>query len=85
MFYCNKLTWLEIIKAIAETGILIRSPLGILVWMGTEDKTEALNVGSRLKTPLFPIWLVLSGNDNVGLLFCLDRALMRDYRNEYKY
>lgn len=63
---------------------MIRSPLGLLVWMGNEEKTMATNLGSRLKTPLYPIWLIICC-DQAGLLFCLDRALMRDYRNEYKY
>ncbi|KAI9555731.1 hypothetical protein GHT06_018246 [Daphnia sinensis] len=70
--------------SIAETGLLIRSPLGLLLWMGNEEKTQATNLGSRLKTPIFPIWLVICC-DQSGLLFCLDRALMRDYRNEYNF
>ena len=68
----------------AETGVLIRSQLGLLLWLGSDEKTELANVGSRLKTPLYPIWLVISTDQAAGLLFCLDRALMRDYRNEYK-
>nr|CAH0100072.1 unnamed protein product [Daphnia galeata] len=70
--------------AVAETGVLIRSPLGLLMWMGNEEKTIAANLGSRLKTPIFPVWLVICC-DQTGLLFCLDRALMRDYRNEYNF
>ncbi|EFX82045.1 hypothetical protein DAPPUDRAFT_49522, partial [Daphnia pulex] len=70
--------------AVAETGVLIRSPLGLLLWMGNEEKTQAANLGSRLKTPIFPVWLVICC-DQTGLLFCLDRALMRDYRNEYNF
>ena len=70
-------------QTVAETGVLIRSPLGLLVWMGNDEKTSATNLGSRLKTPIYPIWLVLVC-DQIGLLFCQDRALMRDYRNEYR-
>jgi len=52
--------------------------------MGSEEKNEALNIGSRLKTPLYPIWLAVVG-DHCSLLFSEDRALLRDYRNEYRW
>ena len=51
--------------------------------MGSEEKNEALNIGSRLKTPLYPIWLAVV-SDHCSLLFSEDRALLRDYRNEYR-
>lgn len=71
-------------QTITETGVLVRSSIGLLTWLGSDEKTEALNIGSRLKTPLYPIWVTIVG-DNAGLLFSEDRALLRDYRNEYRY
>lgn len=70
-------------QAIEESGVLIRSPLGLLVWMGSDEKTAALNVGSRLKTPIAPIWLVISGEQS-GVLFSEDKGLLRDYQVENK-
>lgn len=69
---------------IAEPGIQVRSPIGLLVWMRTEEKTANYNLGSRLKTPLYPIWLVVS-TDQSGVLFSDDRNLLRDYRSEIRF
>ena len=40
-----------------------------------------LRLGSRLKTPVYPIWVCIA-TDNTGVLFSTDRELMRDYRAE---
>lgn len=61
--------------------MLIRSPIGLLVWMGTEEKTTVLNVGSRLKTPIVPIWVVIASEQS-GVLFGDDKGLLRDYQAE---
>ena len=71
-------------QAVAQVGITGRSPLGLLIWMGSDEKTAAFNIGSRLKTPVYPIWICVA-SDNTGVLFSVDRELMRDYRAENKF
>lgn len=51
--------------------------------MKTEEKTASYNLGSRLKTPLFPIWLVVA-SEHSGVLFSKDRDLLRNYRSELR-
>lgn len=67
-----------------ETGVLIRSPIGLLIWMGNEEKTSAYNVGSRLKTPTVPIWLAIASEQS-GVLFSDDKGLLRDYQAENRF
>jgi len=69
---------------VAETGVLIRSPIGLLIWMRTEEKTATFKLGSRFKTPVFPIWLVIAV-DQSGILFNDDRDLMRNYHAENRF
>lgn len=69
------------IKTIEETGALIRSPIGLLVWMGNEAKTASYNVGSRFKTPTVPIWIVIASEQS-GVLFGEDKGLLRDHQAE---
>lgn len=68
---------------IAQHGIQARSPIGLLLWMRTEDKTAAYKLGSRLKTPVYPIWLIIASEQS-GVLFSDDRDLLRDYRSEIR-
>lgn len=68
---------------IAQHGIHARSPIGLLLWMRTEDKTAAYKLGSRLKTPVYPIWLIIASEQS-GVLFSDDRDLLRDYRSEIR-
>ncbi len=49
--------------------------------MGNEEKTASYNLGSRLKTPIVPIWLVIS-SEHSGVLFGDDKGLLRDYQAE---
>lgn len=63
---------------------MIRSPMGLLVWLGNDDKTATLNPGSRLKTPIVPIWLIISGEQS-GVLFGEDKGLLRDYQAENRF
>jgi hypothetical protein len=70
-------------KMIAEPGIHVRSPIGLLIWMRTEEKTAAYKLGSRLKTPIYPIWLIVASEQS-GVLFSDDRDLLRDYRSEIR-
>ncbi|XP_046453708.1 inactive ubiquitin carboxyl-terminal hydrolase MINDY-4B-like [Daphnia pulex] len=67
-----------------ETGVLIRSPIGLLLWMGNEAKTAAYNVGSRFKTPTVPIWVVVA-SENSGVLFGEDKGLLRDHQAENRF
>jgi ubiquitin carboxyl-terminal hydrolase MINDY-3/4 len=71
-------------KSAAQVGITCRSPLGLLLWMGQEDKSAGFRIGSRLKTPVFPIWITIIG-DCSGVLFSKNRDLMRDYHAENRY
>ena len=52
--------------------------------MGAEDKTGLLNIGSRLKTPIVPVWLVIC-SEHSGVLFSDDKGLLRDYQAENRY
>lgn len=73
-----------LIKRTEETGVLIRSPIGLLLWMGNEAKTAAYNVGSRFKTPTVPIWVVVA-SENSGVLFGEDKGLLRDHQAENRF
>lgn len=72
------------IKRTEETGVLIRSPIGLLLWMGNEAKTAAYNLGSRYKTPVVPIWVVVA-SDLSGVLFGEDKGLLRDHQAENRF
>ncbi|XP_057379239.1 inactive ubiquitin carboxyl-terminal hydrolase MINDY-4B-like [Daphnia carinata] len=67
-----------------ETGVLIRSSIGLLVWMGNEAKTSTYNVGSRLKTPTVPIWIVIASEQS-GVLFGEDKVILRDHQAENRF
>lgn len=69
---------------IAEPGIHLRSPIGLLIWMRNEEKTASYKLGSRLKTPIYPIWLIVASEQS-GVLFSDDRDLLRDYRSEIRW
>uniref|UniRef100_A0A0P4XP01 Ubiquitin carboxyl-terminal hydrolase MINDY n=1 Tax=Daphnia magna TaxID=35525 RepID=A0A0P4XP01_9CRUS len=69
---------------IDQHGIQARSPIGLLLWMRTEEKTAAYKLGSRLKTPVYPIWLIIASEQS-GVLFSDDRDLLRDYRSEIRF
>jgi hypothetical protein len=71
-------------KRVEATGVTIRSPIGLLIWMRTEEKTKHYSLGSRLKTPIFPVWLVVA-SEQCGVLFSDDRELLRDYRSEIRF
>jgi len=67
-----------------ENGVMVRSPIGLLVWNENEHETNSLRLGSRLKTPLNPIWLIVA-NNNVGVIFCPEAALLRDHATENRF
>ena len=62
-------------------GVEGRNDLGLLVWDKDEATTAEYSLGSRLKTPVLPIWLTLC-NGHIGLLFNPNRDLMRSYHAE---
>ncbi|KAM8769919.1 inactive ubiquitin carboxyl-terminal hydrolase MINDY-4B [Rhynchonycteris naso] len=63
-------------------GVLTRSDIGYLQWGKRASEGERLSqVGSRLKTPKFPIWLCdIRGRHSV--LFSTNRHLLSDWRAE---
>ena len=63
------------------TGILERNDVGFLVWTNTREETEDLGLGSRLKTPVTPVW-VTCVNGQWGVLFNPNRDLMKSYSAE---
>ncbi|KAK7085631.1 DUF4205, partial [Halocaridina rubra] len=67
-----------------KTGILTRGEIGFLVYQRRSEKGEFINVGSRLKTPALPVWIVL-GSDSYGILFNPNRELTRDYHAENRF
>lgn len=58
-----------------------RNEIGMLLWEKDEEETAAFNLGSRLKTPVLPIW-VTRCNGSIGILFNPNRELMRSYHAE---
>ncbi|ROT70578.1 hypothetical protein C7M84_011127 [Penaeus vannamei] len=66
-----------------KTGVLRRAEVGHLVCQRSETKFPVA-VGSRLKTPTLPIWVVRS-DDSYGVLFNPNRELLRDYHAENRF
>ena len=64
-----------------KIGIINRNDIGFLLWTQTDIKTENVNLGSRLKTPVLPIW-VTCVNDQWGILFNPNKDLMKSYAAE---
>ncbi|XP_059187614.1 inactive ubiquitin carboxyl-terminal hydrolase MINDY-4B [Centropristis striata] len=66
-------------------GILSRSDVGYLHWSHEQMERGRLpQVGSRLKTPLFPVWLCCI-NRNFSVAFSLKRSLLSDWRTEHLF
>ena len=64
-----------------RVGIVGRSDIGFLIWDKDEDKTATYNIGSRIKTPTYPLW-VTKCNDQMGVLFNPNKELMRSHNAE---
>ena len=64
-----------------KVGIVNRNEMGLLVWDTNQKRTEDMNLGSRLKTPILPIW-VTCVNGNWGILFNPNKDLMKSYAAE---
>ena len=76
---------------------MVRNDLGFIIWSTNEEKTMNFNLvtkngasykcdpnseqGSRLKTPVLPIWVTCINNE-WGVLFNPNRDLMKSYSAE---
>ena len=67
-----------------KVGITGRNDIGFLFWMNTEEETMDFNLGSRLKTPVLPIWVTCI-NDEWGVLFNPNKDLMKSYSAENRF
>jgi hypothetical protein len=54
---------------------------GFLVWDKNASATSTYNIGSRLKTPVLPLW-VTRCNDVIGILFNPNKDLLRSHNAE---
>ena len=67
-----------------KVGITGRNDIGFLFWLTNEADTLDYNLGSRLKTPVLPIWVTCI-NDNWGVLFNPNKDLMKSYSAENRF
>ncbi|EDO38391.1 predicted protein [Nematostella vectensis] len=72
------------ILAYPQKGIKERSEIGFLtLWEHIDSKD--VEVGSKLKTPKFPVWVVDSTGGRYGVVFCLNKDLVNDWRLERRF
>ncbi|KAG7169479.1 Inactive ubiquitin carboxyl-terminal hydrolase MINDY-4B-like 2 [Homarus americanus] len=67
-----------------KTGIITRAEVGLLVWRRPEEGGQ-VNVGSRLKTPSFPVW-VTSTNQKSATIITIDtrnQTVKEEYNSPY--
>ena len=64
-----------------KVGITNRNDIGFLFWDTNPKLTQEAGLGSRLKTPVLPIW-VTCVNGNWGVLFNPNKDLMKSYAAE---
>jgi len=67
-----------------KVGITTRNEIGFLFWEKSEEATQEMNLGSRLKTPVLPIWVTCI-NEDWGVLFNPNRDLMKSYSAENRF
>ncbi|XP_029302353.1 inactive ubiquitin carboxyl-terminal hydrolase MINDY-4B [Cottoperca gobio] len=66
-------------------GVLSRSDVGYLHWSREQMERGRLpQVGSMLKTPLFPVWLCCI-NCSHSVVFGLNRSLLSDWKMEHLF
>ncbi|XP_013779795.1 inactive ubiquitin carboxyl-terminal hydrolase MINDY-4B-like [Limulus polyphemus] len=65
-----------------QVGLMSRGEIGALIWNRNDESSKQL--GSRLKTPSFPIWVTQAEN-KYGVLFHTRRDLTRDHRAEHRF
>lgn len=66
-------------------GIKQRNDVGILFWDSKEDDDSRTEIGSMLKTPKFPVWLVIMGKLNIAILFHTNIDLINNWRLEQNF
>lgn len=86
--YCSLLVKLEVIVCLIidnqqyeRYGITARSDIGFLMWDKDDSRTMRYNIGSRIKTPAYPLW-VIKCNEMMGVLFNPNKELMRSHNAE---
>ncbi|CAB4063628.1 MINDY3_4 [Lepeophtheirus salmonis] len=67
-----------------DDGMMLIRNLVILKKWFNEDKTALFNVGSRLKTSIYPIWITCC-NQQYGILFNPNKELMKSYQAERRF
>ena len=67
-----------------QVGITGRNDIGFLLWDRDEKMTEEAGLGSRLKTPVLPIWITCV-NGSWGVLFNPNKDLMKSYAAENRF
>ncbi|XP_031165332.2 inactive ubiquitin carboxyl-terminal hydrolase MINDY-4B-like [Sander lucioperca] len=66
-------------------GIASRCDVGYLHWSREEmERGRLLQVGSMLKTPVFPVWLCCI-NSSYSVVFGLNRSLLSDWKMEHLF
>ena len=65
-------------------GIVNRNEFGFFFWNSDNKKMESINLGSRYKTPILPIWLTCI-QDSWGVLFNPNKDLMKSYAAENRF
>ena len=67
-----------------KVGIVSRNEFGFLYWDSDNKKMEAINLGSRYRTPILPIWVTVI-QDSWGVLFNPNKDLMKSYSAENRF
>lgn len=75
---------LYIIQGTERVGITSRNEIGLLLFEKDDETTLEFGLGSRLKTPVLPIWISRC-NGKLGVLFNTNRELMRSYHAENRF
>jgi hypothetical protein len=66
-----------------KVGIVERGQIGFLLWDKDDATSATFNIGSRLKTPILPLW-VTKCNDVIGVLFNPNKELLKTHDAEKK-
>ncbi|XP_065056098.1 inactive ubiquitin carboxyl-terminal hydrolase MINDY-4B-like [Rhopilema esculentum] len=83
VFNNNKEIKNEIGKTEICHGISKRCEIGFLSYQEVENPKN-ITVGSMLKTPVFPIWVVFT-SEKAGVLYCRKRQLLSDWKLERRF
>lgn len=58
--------------------------IGLLVWSSDAHVMKTIKMGSKLKSPVLPIWLICS-NNHWGVLFSPNLDLLQQFTKEYHF